>query len=407
MTEQKNVNEYFNNKITNKPILLNDDELGKGSFGNVYVAYDNNKNKIALKVEENKNKHLTLLKEFKICLKFYVVNIKLKNLLLLKKTKENSKEHNKLLKIINDLDKDNIIRIYNHITKNNLLIVPDELNMNYMITHECIARTISYYSCKEYNFLTMNLYGKNLEYITNNYYLTEKSKYFIALKLLHSMSCIHRCGIVHRDIKLANFVLNGDCDLFDAEKIKTLYPTIIDLGLATDYYKCEETCIKHVPVVKTSRLTGTVRYVSLNIHSHNSPTIIDDLISMCYSLVVICTNKSLPWMGHIQDKEKFDCTQHSDKNCKCGYHANIIKNKTKKRNTVATVKFHTPYENLVGDKYIFIVKWLKYLYSLKLKQMPSYDYLLKILKNDINDNTDFSDINDLHFEILKKKNNDE
>ena len=416
MYDINNINNYFNNKITEKPVLFDGNILGKGSFGNVYIALDNNNNKIALKVEQikdengnKKTKQLTLLKEFKVCLKFYVISIKLKKILMYENLKnknskhlKNNKEYNKLSENIKKLDEDDNVKIYNYITEKNLLVVPKELDMNYMLTHNCIAQTYSFYSCEDYNFLTMKLYGKNLEYITDNYYLTEKAKYFLAYKLLHSMSCIHRCGIIHRDIKLANFVLNDDCDVSDKNKLKTLYPTIIDLGLSTNYYKYEDCSINHIPVKKTDKLTGTIRYISLNIHSHNSPTIIDDLISMCYSLIVICTNKSLPWMGHLKDDIQFDKTHHTDTNCKCNYHKNVAKNKTKHRNTIAEVKYHTPYDKLTGN-YTFLAKWLKYLYSLKCKQMPSYDYLLKILKNDVENNTNLLHVENLHFDILRKK----
>ncbi len=402
---QSNINNYINHDITEKPIILDESMLGKGSFGNVYVAYDNNNNKIALKIEEINNKQLTLMKEFKICLKFYVINIKLKKMLELNNLKKNLKEHTKeylkITKYIEKLDNDEIIRIYNYITDKNLLVVPKEFNINYMLTHDCVAHTFSCYSCMEYNILTMKLYGKNLEYITDNYYLTENGKYFLAYKLLHNMSCVHRCGIIHRDIKLANFVLNNDCELSNSDDVNKLYPTIIDFGLATDLYKCENESINYVQPKKTNKLFGTLRYISLNIHAYNSPTIIDDLISLCYTLIVICTNKSLPWMGHLKDENAFDSTKHTYENCKCNYHNNIIKNKTKNRNTIAEIKFHVSYEDLIGTEYMFIIKWLKYLYSLKSKQMPSYEHMFKILCNNVTDKN--LNINNLCFEILKKK----
>ena len=130
---------------------------------------------------------------------------------------------------------------------------------------------------------------------------------------------------------------------------------------------------------QTKNITGTLRYISLNIHEHKSPSIVDDLISLTYSLIVIFTEKNLPWIGHKKDQDKFDPNKHVHSNCKCGYHKNKANNDTKTKNTIAEVKYHTPLEDLVGSKYKFLTKWLKYLYSLKLKQLPSYNQLYKML----------------------------
>ncbi len=60
------------------------------------------------------------------------------------------------------------------------------------------------------------------------------------------------------------------------------------------------------------------------------------------------------------------------------------------------MKFHTPLDILVGDEYIFLIKWIKYLYSLKPKQLPSYNYLYKCL---VEESKQFDN---LYFEIIKK-----
>ena len=63
---------YFSNKL-NDQINITHDKLGKGSFGSVYKAISNNK-EIAIKCEsKEKNNNLTLLREFKICRKIFII----------------------------------------------------------------------------------------------------------------------------------------------------------------------------------------------------------------------------------------------------------------------------------------------------------------------------------------------
>lgn len=368
---------FCSNKLSDQ-FIITQNKLGNGAFGSVYIAKVDNK-EIAVKCESKNSDTLTLLKEFKICRKIYLIKKFLKNL---KSINDN--------KIKDNSDINPTIKIYKHITINNLLSVPDNLNIEYLFNVKCVPETFSYIECNDFNFLTMELCGDNFENIMDNYVFSERCKYFIAHKLLHTLSCIHRCGIIHRDIKLSNIVLNSK--LID----NSIYPMIIDLGLSKEYYKFEGGKVIQIQQHNTKSIIGTLRYISLNIHEFKSPTIIDDLISLAYSLVVIFTGKSLPWVGHKKDINKFNPNKHTFNNCKCGYHKNKINGVTKNNNTIAEVKFHTPLEELVEPKYKFISNWIKYLYFLKSKQLPSYNILYKMLVEESNN------FDDLFLEIRKK-----
>jgi serine/threonine protein kinase len=373
------------NKLSDQ-FVITQTKLGNGAFGSVYLAKIDDKF-IAVKCEQKeKNNNLTLLKEFKICKKIYTIKKKIHYEI------NHPPEYKNNLDI---LELKSPIIIYNYITNNNVLSIPEEFTMEYVLNTNCLPETFSYIECNDFNFLTMELCGDNFEHITEHYKLTENAKYFLAYKLLHIMSCIHRCGIVHRDIKLSNLVLNHKIDSLKTTQIHKLNPVIIDLGLAKEYYKYEGGKVLLISPHNTKNITGTLRYISLNVHEFKSPTIVDDLISLCYSLVVLFTEKNLPWVGHKKDNDKFDPSKHTHENCKCGYHKNKLQNNTKKNNTIAEVKFHTSLEELTDDKYRFLVKWIKYLYSLKSKQMPSYNQLLKIL---LQENVN---LKNLHFDIIK------
>ncbi len=399
---------FSSNKLSDQ-FVITQNKLGSGAFGSVYVAKLNNKD-IAVKCENKSNNNLTLIREFKICRKVYMVKKYLKYIYLCEELKneltkllgennddkdennkqnpnqagidEKMKELEKVKKSIDTYNKNNIIKIYHHLTSNNLLTIPDELGINFLIKNRCIPETFSYIECNDFNFLTMELCGDNFESIMEKFNFSERAKYFTASHLLNIMSCIHRCGVIHRDIKLSNIVFNKKLSNVSPDSYKKIYPIIIDMGLAKEYYKYEGERVIMIPPHATKSITGTLRYISLNIHEFKSPTIVDDLISLAYALVVIFTGKPLPWIGHKKDTEKFDATKHTFTNCKCGYHKNKANNDTKTKNTIAEVKFHTPLEDLVDFKYKFLIKWLKYLYSLKPKQLPSYNQLYKMLNEE-------------------------
>jgi serine/threonine protein kinase len=378
---------FNSNKLVDQ-MKITPDKLGNGAFGSVYIAVDNNNNKIAVKCESKEkkdNNSLTLLREFKISRKIFVIN-KYLNIC-------NSNNNELYQNIIDNLENNNSIKIFNHINKNDLLLIPSELNKKDKIDYlyKIIPQVYSYIECNDFNFLTMQLCGDNFENILENYKLTENCKFYLAFHFLYILSCIHKCGIIHRDIKLSNFVLNEKIN----NNIDNIVPMIIDLGLSKECYRYENGKVLLVQPYQIKSITGTIRYISMNIHAFNSPTIVDDLISLCYCLIVIMTEKQLPWVGHKKDTDKFDFDNHTQNDCKCGYHRNKA-NKNLKFNTIAEIKFHTPYEEYIPRKYSFLIKWLVYLYSLKPKQLPNYNYLFKLLKN----NSPIIEFDKLKFEIL-------
>lgn len=440
----------FSKNSNDKSFKLTQNQIGKGSFGCVFIG-ETDEGIVAAKCEKKtKNKKsMTLLKEFTICKSFYLItnyiglintnNNLEKDIKLLKDENKNIKNKNN----VDNTNKDNIkkyelkikknnsrieniidyeeIKIFNYITKNNMLLTPSEMNINFMLDYKCVPCILKYIECNKHNFLLMQLCGDNLDNFLENNILTERGKYFMALHLLNTMSCIHRCGVVHRDIKLSNIVLNNKLKENKKRKIedennkeeiendienniennikenKEIYPIILDMGLSEKYYKIKSDKIVKENSTKGRSIIGTLRYISINIHEYYSPTINDDLISLCYVLVAIMVNKKLPWIGHKKDENRFKPEKHTFKNCKCGYHKNIVKKDTKTRNTIAEMKFHTPLNELTG-KYTFLKKWISYLYSLKENQLPSYKTLYKELNREITHFKRDNDINELFFE---------
>jgi serine/threonine protein kinase len=106
---------------------------------------------------------------------------------------------------------------------------------------------------------------------------------------MHIISAVHEKGFVHRDIKPENFMIK--CDN------QTLY--LIDFGLARTYID-SETKMHRANKVRTAdadgkiSVTGTSRYISINVHDGNEPSTRDDLISAMYVISYLLKG-SLPW----------------------------------------------------------------------------------------------------------------
>lgn len=107
----------------------------------------------------------------------------------------------------------------------------------------------------------------------------------VGCKMLVSIQAVHDAGLLHRDIKPANFVLCGDT----AEDPGVF---LIDFGLARWYF---DTATQNVlPVRKTGRFCGTLRYASMNSHLLRDLGRRDDLWSLAFTLLELSTGW-LPW----------------------------------------------------------------------------------------------------------------
>ena len=71
------------------------------------------------------------------------------------------------------------ISLNKYITENNLLSIPEEFNMDLLVKNTCVPENYSYMECDDYNFLTMELCGDNIENVLEQYKITEQTKYNI------------------------------------------------------------------------------------------------------------------------------------------------------------------------------------------------------------------------------------
>ena len=108
----------------------------------------------------------------------------------------------------------------------------------------------------------------------------------IALHMLRCIHAVHRCGFVHRDVKLSNFVLGPAHDQTAFRKA-----FIIDFGLARRVVQPDG---KHVEERSSAEFRGTSMYASVRAHDNSDLGRVDDLWSLLFVYVGMLTGK-LPW----------------------------------------------------------------------------------------------------------------
>jgi len=189
-----------------------------------------------------------------------------------------------------------------------------------------------YGSFDKYNYLVLPLYGDSL--LKNKIYSSLAYSFLICKSIIKILQYIHEKGLIHRDIKPDNIVLNSNNTNSDVY--------IIDFGLCKKYI---DTNNNHINITEGKSIIGTPNFISVNIHNGIEPSRRDDLESVAY-IMIFLINGILPW----QNEKELD----------------IIKNQ---KNNI----------NLQDIQYINIMKFIKYCRLLEFNETPNYEYLILLL----------------------------
>lgn len=205
-----------------------------------------------------------------------------------------------------------------------------------------IPRLLSFGKEGLFNYLVIDLLDESLEELRNicGGKMSLKCVLNIGLQLLTRIETVHAAGLIHRDIKPDNFLID--------RKSNTIY--IIDFGLTKRYL---DNSGNHLPFTQGKKLTGTARYVSINVHDGASPTRRDDIESIGYLLIYIL-NGNLPWQS----------IKHSDKTTKY----EMIGEEKKSRKLFE----HFP------DVPCEFITYLTYCRKMTFDEDPDYEYLKNI-----------------------------
>jgi len=197
--------------------------------------------------------------------------------------------------------------------------------------------------------LIMPFYESSLEELYKNKDVSKKQHFTNIVKMIEILSFIHEYGVIHCDVKPENFMVKD-------EKIY-----LIDFGLSTIFV--DEHMNPLLEKNESAFITGTPKFISLNIHNGIAPSRRDDLISAIYIFVYL-SNKKLPWLN-VQDKQD-------------GYSQNHIhhfKNVERKR-------LKEEFFNSISSTH-YVKKLLGYLMNITFGEKPHYQWMISIFQEEI------------------------
>jgi len=143
---------------------------------------------------------------------------------------------------------------------------------------------------KDNYYMALPLLGSSLQSVrsfTNAFSL--EAIILITKKMVNILECVHKKGLIHRDIKPDNFLF-GNPDSFQIGSMDDIY--LIDFGFCKNYRKGDN--VTHIPIRYGRPLLGTPNFVSINIHNGVEPSRRDDLESVVYIMLFLYLDE-LPW----------------------------------------------------------------------------------------------------------------
>lgn len=197
----------------------------------------------------------------------------------------------------------------------------------------------------DYNVLVMELIGPSLEHLLKacNSKFTLETVSLVGKQVLKCINYIHSKGVIHRDIKPDNFLV----------KINTNMLYLIDFGLCKKFVNDNK---EHIPMSKTKKFIGTLRYASINSHRGLELSRRDDLESIGYMLIYLAKGR-LPWQGLAVNNDSNEDIKQLIYQC----------------------KLNTRIDTLCSGLPFQFVEFISYVKNLEFNAQPNYRYLYELL----------------------------
>jgi serine/threonine protein kinase len=167
---------------------------------------------------------------------------------------------------------------------NQLKMLKNESIIYHYLTHVKGIPIVKWFGKDQDNYyMVINLLGDSLQKKKETCGIFSlQTTIKIGIQIVHLLKTIHDKGLIHRDIKPDNFLLGLN------ENTKQVY--MIDFGFCKKYMDNH----KHIPMKQTSNIIGSLTYTSIHSHHLNELSRRDDLESLGYLLLYLCTN-CLEW----------------------------------------------------------------------------------------------------------------
>jgi serine/threonine protein kinase len=222
--------------------------------------------------------------------------------------------------------------------------------LNYLYRNGCrdIPFVFWYGLHNEYNCLVMTYFERSLKECAPVFFKKSEKVDRLICRMIQILENIHSYGVIHRDIKVENFMLI-ESDIF-----------LIDFGMATLYIDENKHHISRNE--NRTMIMGTPKYISVNIHNGIEPSRRDDLMSIGY-LYLFLYHGELSW----QNQPFYDDSSYLPMHI---LHPANLQKKIQKENLLETL-----------DNSLPIYSYLKYCSRLNFNENPNYDFLSTLFSN--------------------------
>lgn len=214
----------------------------------------------------------------------------------------------------------------------------------YLNGQEGIPQVLWFGLDENYYYMAMDLLGSSLQKIRENSEpFSLEVAVTITIVMVKRLECVHKKGLIHRDVKPDNFLFGLD------EKKNMLH--LIDFGFCKKYLLDDE--ITHIPLRENRNLLGTPNFISINVHDGCEPSRRDDLESLAYIMLYL-TREDLEWSSY---------SIHLD--------YRNMNNKIRSEKMRVMIDDQTP--KIIRD-------YFEYCRNLKFDETPDYNYIFDLLK---------------------------